>query len=168
MRKMINERGGRRRGRRSTLPARKRDEGSAVLKRVAGARGLWRWRFVLTAALRRRLTVPDALRVVVRVAWLHADLVEHALPPHRIGHAARLVFGERVFGSLLAISKSSSSSFRGRAARAVTPARSPSRRGCGAEAPRRLNPVLDEGVAQSVLRFGNVKVRAFDDQTIFA
>src|ERR671931_1327810 len=113
----------------------------------------------------------DSRRVLLVgcLARLDADLVEHVLPPEGLGHSARLVLGERVFGVEAGDLKDALVNHLD----AELAERDAGRdlhllEVVYAEAARLLDPVLYEGVAQGVLRLGHVQVGSFDDQAVFA
>src|ERR1051326_2140135 len=105
----------------------------------------------------------------VEEARLDAYVVEHVLSPERLGDAARLALGERVLGVCACDLEESVVNHLDAEL---------SERDAGdddhlvqvvhAEAPRLLDPVFDERVAQGVQRLGHVEVRAFGNQAILA
>jgi hypothetical protein len=102
-------------------------------------------------------------------AWLGCDLVEHVLASQRFGNTLRRVFGEWVFrvgaGNL-------KNTFIEHHHSEQPESHSRSNQNfihvMDAKAACLLDPVFDERIAQSMLGFRLGKIRAFDDETIFA
>ena len=102
-------------------------------------------------------------------AWLSSDLVEHVLAPECFRDSFGLVLCQRVIGIRACDLK-----------HAIVEHHHAQQPECDAgtdlylvhvvktEAARLFNPILDERIAQSVFGVRLGKIRAFDDETIFA
>jgi hypothetical protein len=102
-------------------------------------------------------------------AWFRADLVKHVLASQCFGNTFRRVLRERVFGIC-------AGDLENTVVEHHHSEQSESHAGSdqnfihvmNAKASCLFDPVFDERIAQSVLGFRLGKIRAFDDETIFA
>jgi hypothetical protein len=102
-------------------------------------------------------------------AWLSSDFVEHVLASQRLGDSFGLVLGQRVLGiGARNLENAVVKHYDSQRAECDPGTDDDLIHVVKAEAARLFNPIFDEGITQSVFGFRLVKIRAFDDETIFA
>jgi hypothetical protein len=102
-------------------------------------------------------------------AWFGSDLIEHILAAQRFGNAFGRVLGERMFGigagdledAVVEHHYSEQTESHARRDQNLIHV-------VDAKAAGLFDPILDEGIAQSMFGLRLGKIRAFDNETIFA
>src|SRR6185369_5058173 len=126
------------------------------------------WRVISPITTRTRPPRNDSVSVSL-TTWLSSDFVEHVLPSQCFRDTFGLVFGQWMI-RIGARNLENAIVDHHDSQRAEGDAREDDDliHVVNAEAARLFNPIFDEGIAQRVFGFRLVKIRAFDDETIFA